>query len=74
METRAHDDEAVDSIYTGTMPMAADITPTQEEPNTNDGPAAQERKRYHSSAMYAASMWHNTVSHVKAHSHKALDL
>ncbi|MCW3122360.1 MAG: hypothetical protein JWQ38_1852 [Flavipsychrobacter sp.] len=23
------------------------------------------RKKYHSSALYAASLWHNTVKHVK---------
>ena len=74
METRANDDDAVDSIYTGTMPMAAELTPTQEETDTIDGAKAHERKSYHSSAMYAASMWHSTVSHVKAHSHKTLDL
>ena len=25
----------------------------------------QNRKKYHSSAMYAASMWHSTVKHVR---------
>jgi hypothetical protein len=31
------------------------------------------RKKYHSSAMYAASKWHNTVSHVKP-THTGLNL
>ena len=33
-----------------------------------DVPGQPNRKKYHSSAMYAASMWHSTVTHVK-HSH-----
>ena len=74
METSTNDEQSAGGVY-------ENITPTQEaentfapnDPETNNDPSA-ERKKYHSSAMYAASKWHNTVSHVKAHSNKGLDL
>ncbi len=34
--------------------------------NENDTPEVYNRKRYHSSAMYAASKWHSAVKHVKS--------
>lgn len=43
------------------------LDPTVEDgnmmqPETTEQPG---RKKYHSSALYAASMWHSTVKHVK---------
>jgi len=70
METHANEDQE-DSIYTGTMPVAKEPNATDEQ-NVNEEQAV-EKKKYHSSAMYAASKWHNTVSHV-SHAHKGLEL
>lgn len=75
MDKYAQDPEE-HSIYTGTMPSATDLGDTQQLSNTTDAIAGitPERKKYHSSAMYAASKWHSPVGHVKAHSHRGLDL
>jgi hypothetical protein len=63
------------SIYTGTMPSATDQDEAQPAGNAPDATElTHERKKYHSSAMYAASKWHSPVGHVKAHSHRGLDL
>ena len=75
METHAQNEQDVSSIYTGAMPVAADqgaVLP--EEANTEENDKESHKKKYHSSAMYAASVWHNTVSHVRANSHKAQDM
>lgn len=41
-------------------------TDRQEPVAENDTPEVYNRKRYHSSAMYAASKWHSAVKHVKS--------
>ena len=75
METNIQDEENVNSIYTGDMPKAAEQDAETENQNDVEGTSTSgERKKYHSSAMYAASKWHNTVSRVQAHSNKGLDL
>ena len=75
MDKYAQDPEE-HSIYTGTMPSATDQGDTQQLSSTAADAAdiTRERKKYHSSAMYAASKWHSPVGHVKAHSHRGLDL
>ncbi len=74
MDKYAQDPEE-HSIYTGTLPSATDQGEAQQLSTTPDATdITPERKKYHSSAMYAASKWHSPVGHVKAHSHRGLDL
>ncbi len=42
-------------------PSAQNVTQQGNE----EAPTQPGRKKYHSSALYAASMWHSTVKHVK---------
>jgi len=75
MEKYAQDPDE-HSIYTGTLPSATGLGEAQP-PGGGEAQApdrSPERKKYHSSAMYAASKWHSPVGHVKAHTHRGLDL
>ena len=56
METR--DNEVVINEGRGELNQCEQITALGISGQT-------EKKRYHSSAMYAASMWHSTVKHVR---------
>jgi hypothetical protein len=71
METRLQEEEMnkvnSETEQTTSSPAESDDTTT---PTQADGAP---RKKYHSSAMYAASKWHNTVAQVRP-THAKLNL
>ena len=61
METNQQDQPAENGMILPQQENDVTETPSAEE----GGVTNKSRKKYHSSALYAASMWHNTVKHVK---------
>ena len=57
MDTYTNNDDAVNDEVSNTG--------QSDEGTTEHVADYPNRKKFHSSAMYAASMWHNTVKHVK---------
>lgn len=61
METNQQDQQGENIVILPNREDAInDVTSSEEGSAVN-----KSRKKYHSSALYAASMWHNTVKHVK---------
>ena len=52
---------------TGLNEMTNELDPAIQLPGSEDTVAAPDnkKKKYHSSALYAARMWHSSVGHVK---------
>ncbi len=71
METNTLNDQQ-EGTYQPELP-ATENNQDNQEPNEASSEEQVARKKYHSSAMYAASKWHNTIDHVKP-KHPGLNL
>ncbi len=72
METNTQGNPATNGVYGDIAPSVSEQNDQVQEEPQNQG---SQRKKYHSSAMYAANAWHSTMKHVKQHqNHTGLNL
>jgi len=84
METNTQGQPSINAVYTNTDPSLAEQSDEQQQPAINKVEESEEtleeisspnRKKYHSSARFAANAWHSTMQHVKKnHNHSGLNL